>query len=79
MLYVGILNNSINREVFKDKDYPTEKKWKHKYGAVIGPFKTLRGANYMSDYGYNNPHLQHVDDAERLSKEAIQLKKYIGG
>ena len=38
------------------------------YLAVIGPFRTRRAALWAEKYGRNNPHFQHVNDAERLSK-----------
>ena len=34
------------------------------FNAVIGPFRTMRAAQYMK----NNPQCQSVADAERLSK-----------
>lgn len=35
---------------------------------VVGPFRTLRGAQYMLSYGHpSNPHLAHVEDAERYA------------
>ena len=37
-------------------------------GPCIGPFKTKRAAVWAATWGYMNPHFQHVDDAERLSK-----------
>ena len=67
-VYVGI-KKSGKREVFKNNSTPTELNHGYLYFAVIGPFKTMRGANYMSKYGCNNPHLQDVADAERISKE----------
>jgi hypothetical protein len=40
----------------------------HRFGAVIGPFKTKRAANWAAKFGKGNPHFQTVDDAKRLSK-----------
>lgn len=37
--------------------------------AMIGPFRTRRAALWAEKYGRSNPHFQHVNDAERLSKE----------
>lgn len=65
--YVGISDLGVKRETFTSYSEPTEKSHGHKYAAVIGPFRTKRGAEYMAKYGRNNPHLQHVDDAERLA------------
>ena len=39
-----------------------------RYTCVVGPFKTKRAALWAEKHGYNNPHFQHVNDAERLSK-----------
>lgn len=39
------------------------------YMAIIGPFWTKRACLWAEKYGYNNPHFQTVDDAERISKE----------
>lgn len=38
------------------------------YAALIGPFRTKRGAQFMARYGRNNPHIRNVADAERLAK-----------
>ena len=38
------------------------------YIYVIGPFRTLRGAKCMLHLGTGNPHIQHVNDAERIGK-----------
>lgn len=44
--------------------------------AVIGPFRTVRGAEFMRQYGEGNPHCQTVGDAERLAKQyAAQAEK----
>ena len=50
---------------------PFSDEWKSRgvsFRYVIGPFRTLAAAKLMRDYGSNNPHLQHVDDAERAVK-----------
>ena len=67
--YVGIIVDSIVRETFSSEEKPTCATHGKLYSAVIGPFRTKRGADYMSHFGFNNPHCQHVDDAERLAKE----------
>lgn len=73
--YVGIYRcgNTTKREVFLfDKpDFTTHG---HLYKALIGPFITKRGANFMAKYGINNPNLQTVADAERLSKIADNVR-----
>jgi hypothetical protein len=40
------------------------------YVVVIGPFDTIEGAHYMADYGWGNPHLQTVADAEYYAHAA---------
>lgn len=57
-------------EVFKADAEPTEKTHGNRYAAVIGPFRTKRGAEFMAKYGKGNPHCQCVADAERLAKQA---------
>ena len=64
MLYVGI--SGQKREKFVSKETPTSKSHAHLYDAVIGPFRTLRAANFMCEHP-NNPHCRCVADAERLS------------
>ena len=66
--YVGC--NGARYETFKARSEPTEKTHGAEYAAVIGPFVTRRGAEYMAQYGVGNPHLQHVNDAERIAKLA---------
>lgn len=66
-IYVGIAKDK--REVFLSATEPSQESHGHLYGAVVGAFRTRRAAQYMADYGsHNNPHLQSVADAERLSK-----------
>jgi hypothetical protein len=47
---------------------PVQETHGHLYAAVIGPFRTIRAAKFMAEHGRNNPHLQTVNDAERISK-----------
>jgi hypothetical protein len=54
---------------FQCKDTPTADTHGRIYGAVVGPFKTKRAAMWAENNGPGNPHFQHVNDAERLSKE----------
>jgi len=64
-IYVGIESGGI-RETFRSETEPTRENtpW---FCAVIGPFRTLRGANFCRDYGAGNPHVQCVADAERIA------------
>ena len=63
--YVGLKH--LSRTVFKSRDTPSPTTHGHAYAAVIGPFRTKRGAIFMRDHGQNNPHCQSVADAERLA------------
>ena len=64
--YVGCKNGI--RIVFKANRTPTAATHGHLFNAVIGPFRTVRGANFMATCA-NNPHVQCVNDAERIAKE----------
>jgi len=66
-LWVG-LKTGLTREVFRNADTPTFDSHGHLYGAVIGPFRTRRGADFMAKYGYGNPHCRCVSEAEKLAK-----------
>ena len=65
-IYVGVKGKT--RKVFRSFTEPTKRMYGDKYNAIIGPFRTLRGAAFMADYGRNNPHIQTVQDAEELAK-----------
>jgi hypothetical protein len=58
--------------VFQSIETPTEQRYGHLYGAVIGPFRTHRGAAFMADFGSNNPHCQTVAQAERIAKKVYE-------
>ena len=67
--FVGLyLNCMKKRNVFQSNIIPTEPTHGHIYAAVIGPFKTKRGARFMAEHGAGNPHCQTVRDAEVLAK-----------
>ena len=68
-VYVG-LKISGGREAFRSAHMPTEGTHGDRYRAVIGPFRTARGARFMVQYGEGNPHVQTVGDAERLAKQS---------
>jgi len=72
-VYVGLKGG--HREVFKSKETPTETSHGRKYGSVIGPFRTKRGAEVMAKHGGNNPHIRSVSDAERLAKAWSQGRR----
>ena len=67
--YVGIRVDTGKLERFQYVGTPVRETHGDLYAAVIGPFRTVRGAKFMQRYGANNPHLQHVNDAERLAKQ----------
>ena len=49
------------------------------YGAVVGPFRTKRGAKWAERFGAFNPHFTDVDAAERLARlEAQRTRRAIG-
>jgi hypothetical protein len=59
------------REVFRYHETPSLVSHGGVYSAVIGPFRTKRGAEWMADSqrGLGNPHCRTVADAERLAKK----------
>lgn len=69
--YVGIRHDGT-RELFRASSGPTEELYGSLYVYVVGPFRTVRGANFMRLYGKNNPHCQCVSDAERLAKKQAE-------
>lgn len=69
-LYVGLRNGT--REVFRSVLTPTFQSHGEKYNAVIGPFQTKQGAQFMAEHGANNPHVQCVADAERIVRKYAQ-------
>lgn len=66
--YVGFTHDQ-KLELFRSTDTPTPISNNFRYGFVIGPFNTLRAANWYIQHGWNNPHCNGVNDAERLSKK----------
>lgn len=66
-LYVGLTKQGA-RKVFRTAKTPTQASHGDRFMAVIGPFRTVAGANVMAKYGRNNPHLQTVAEAEKMAK-----------
>jgi hypothetical protein len=66
--YVGIRPNA-SRAVFSMAVVEPTKEMCPQYSAVIGPFRTKRGAKFMAEHGANNPHCQTVREAERIAKQ----------
>lgn len=50
---------------------PTNEEYGDRFFAFIGPFRTARGAKFMVQNGWNNPHVQTVNDAERIALRAV--------
>jgi hypothetical protein len=69
--YVGV-RRDLRREVFKATRTPTRKQYGRRYAYVVGPFRTVRAARYMADYGANNPHCTCVAQAEWLAKRCVE-------
>lgn len=65
--YVGIDSDGF-RFVFRSPTAPTWETHAYKFAACIGPFRTVRGADFCAKYGKGNPHIQCVADAERIAK-----------
>ena len=66
-IYVGV--KGTTRKVFRSEQTPTKLSHGDKYNAVIGPFRSVAGAEVMAKYGRNNPHLQTVSEAEKMAKQ----------
>jgi len=71
--YVG--RKGTKGEVFTSSKTPTADTHGHLYRAVTGPFRTKKGAMFMAECGYNNPHCSTVSEAERLAKKHIRVKE----
>lgn len=67
--YVGLVIGG-GREVFRSVEVPTTESHGNLYGAVIGPFRTRRGADFMARHGAGNPHCRCVWEAEKLASRA---------
>ena len=66
LYYMGI--NGQGRIVFSSPATPTRAEYGERFKAVVGPFRTKKGATFRQAFGNNNPHLQTVNGAERLAK-----------
>jgi hypothetical protein len=66
-VYLGLAEGK--REVFRASATPTRATHGTKYAAVVGPFRTVRGARFMQNHGAGNPHCVTVWQAERLGKK----------
>jgi len=68
--YVGIGPDG-KRKVFRAASKPEAETHGSIYSAVIGPFRTVRGAEFMAKHGAGNPHCQTVADAERIAADYV--------
>jgi hypothetical protein len=68
MKYIGYNKETQSFKPFDSDSEPTNESHGSIFIYVIGPFKTRRAQKWSVLYGKNNPHFQHVNDAERLSK-----------
>ena len=66
-IYLGYSNGGARMKIFRFERDPTEADGLP-YAAVVGPFRTMRGARFMRDHGQNNPHCRCVAEAEALGK-----------
>lgn len=66
--YVGYMQREMGFEAFRFDREPTIGTHGTIYAAVIGPFRTKRAALWTEKHGFLNPHVQTVDDAERLCR-----------
>ena len=60
------------REVFRSDATPTQATHGDRYAACVGPFRTVRAAEFMRTSGWNNPHCVTVQQAERLARRRAQ-------
>jgi hypothetical protein len=51
---------------------PTKETHGHLYTCAGGPFRTRLAARWFNRYGWGNPHVHTVVDAERLAREAAR-------
>jgi len=51
---------------------PTKETHGHLYTCAQGPFRTRLAARWYNLYGWGNPHVRTVADAERLAREAAR-------
>ena len=71
--YMGYRVDTGEREVFRALTEPTWLSHGDIYVAVVGPFRTKKGATFMAEHGRGNPHLQMVADAERAATTEVRL------
>jgi hypothetical protein len=55
--------------LFSSPCTPTQETHGHLYTCAQGPFRTRLAARWFNRYGWGNPHVHTVADAERLARE----------
>ena len=68
MKFIGHQKGTNKLQAFDFPGIPTEQTHGKTFSYVVGPFKTRRAQKWAASCGFNNPHFQHVEDAERISK-----------
>jgi hypothetical protein len=58
--------------LFTSAHTPTKETHGHLYTCAQGPFRTRLAARWFNRYGWGNPHVCTVADAERLAREAAR-------
>ncbi len=58
--------------LFASPAAPTKETHGHLYTCAQGPFRTRLAARWFNRYGWGNPHVHTVADAERLAREAAR-------
>ena len=65
--YVGLERMSNIREVFRYVGAPTALTHGDRYITVMGPFRSMRGAQYVALFGTTTPPIRSVREAERMA------------
>ena len=63
--------------LFASAHPPTKETHGHLYTCARGPFRTRLAARWFNRYGWGNPHVRMVADAERLAREAAREKPIV--
>ena len=58
--------------LFASARTPTQETHGHLYTCAQGPFRTRLAARWFNRYGWGNPHVRTVADAEHLAREAAR-------
>jgi hypothetical protein len=75
--YLGTTRTG-ERRVFLSATTPTEATHGEEFISVLGPFRTLRAA-MLTAMTHPNPHIQHVQDAERIAARLAREARENGG